>query len=151
MDFAESGHFFEYGVVRIFPGKRTRVRHGLDFRQDRPMLGRHEPPHVQQMIHKHARLMRHFHEGNESRDHTALGTGFPAITYRLNTATVGATFDVSDRISVRVFDKYETGHISDWHYAGFNQSLVVGNTLYSDGGPQSYNENLLGVFVSVKL
>ncbi len=80
-----------------------------------------------------------------------MGTGFPAITYRLNSATVGVTFHVSDRVSVRVFDNYETGHISDWHYAGFNQSRVVGNTLYSDGGPQSYSETLLGVFVSAKL
>jgi hypothetical protein len=80
-----------------------------------------------------------------------MGTGFPANTYRVSSATVGVTFHASDRISVRVFDNYETGHISDWHYAGFNQSRVVGNTLYTDGGPQSYSENLLGVFVSAKL
>jgi hypothetical protein len=28
---------------------------------------------------------------------------------------------------------------------------VSGNTLYSDGGPQSYSENLVGVLVGVKL
>jgi hypothetical protein len=54
-------------------------------------------------------------------------------------------------VSLRVFDKYEIGDIADWQYNGFNQGLVVGNTLYTDGGPQSYSENLVGVLVNVKL
>ncbi len=80
-----------------------------------------------------------------------MGTGFPANTYRVNSATVGMTVQFTERVSVRVFDTYEIGNIADWHYAGFNQGLVIGNTLYTDGGPQSYSENLIGVMVNVKL
>jgi hypothetical protein len=80
-----------------------------------------------------------------------MGSGFPANTYRLSSITVGATVQFTDRVSLRVFDTYEIGNIADWHYAGFNQGLVVGNTLYTDGGPQSYSENLIGVMVNVKL
>jgi hypothetical protein len=80
-----------------------------------------------------------------------MGSGFPANTYRVNSATVGATVQFTERVALRVFDTYEIGNIADWHYAGFNQGLVVGNTLYTDGGPQSYTENLVGVMVNVKL
>jgi hypothetical protein len=80
-----------------------------------------------------------------------MGSGFPANTYRVSSVTVGATVQLTERVSVRVFDNYEIGRIADWHYAGFNQGLVIGNTLYSDGGPQSYSQNLFGVLVNVKL
>jgi len=76
---------------------------------------------------------------------------FPAMTYRVNSVTTGATLQLSERASLRIFDKYERGNIADWHYDGFSQGLVVGNTLYTDGGPQSYSENLVGVLVDVKL
>jgi hypothetical protein len=84
-------------------------------------------------------------------DFATIGSGFPANTYRVNSATVGATVQLTERVALRVFDTYEIGNIADWHYAGFNQGLVVGNTLYTDGGPQSYTENLVGVMVNVKL
>jgi hypothetical protein len=82
-----------------------------------------------------------------------MGTGFPANTYRLSSLSVGATVQFTERVALRVFDTYEIGNIADWHYAGFNQGLVVPNqnTLYTDGGPQSYTENLIGVMVNVKL
>jgi hypothetical protein len=73
------------------------------------------------------------------------------MTYRVNSVTGGATIQLSERASLRIYDKYERGSIADWQYDGFNQGLVVGNTLYTDGGPQSYSENLVGVLVNVKL
>jgi hypothetical protein len=80
-----------------------------------------------------------------------MGSGFPANTYRVNSVTVGATVQFTERVSLRVFDTYEIGNIADWHYAGFNQGLVIGNTLYTDGGPQNYSQNLVGVLLNVKL
>jgi hypothetical protein len=73
------------------------------------------------------------------------------MTYRVSSVTLGTTLELNDRVRVRVFDNYEIGRIADWHYDGFNQGLVVGNTLYTDAGPQSYTQNLIGVMVSVKL
>jgi hypothetical protein len=80
-----------------------------------------------------------------------MGSGLPANTYRVSSITGGLTFELSKRVSLRVFDNYEIGHIDDWHYAGFSRGLVVGNTLYTDGGPQSYRENLVGLSVAVRL
>ena len=34
---------------------------------------------------------------------------------------------------------------------GFNNTLVYGNRVYTDGGPQNYNTNLLGLVVNVRL
>jgi hypothetical protein len=76
---------------------------------------------------------------------------FPAMTYRVNSVTVGATIQLAESVSLRVYDKYENGEIADWQYNGFTQGLVTGNTLYTDGGPQGYTENLVGILVSVKL
>jgi hypothetical protein len=76
---------------------------------------------------------------------------FPAMTYRVNSVTAGATIQLSERASLRIFDKYERGSIADWQYNGFSQGLTVGNTLYTDGGPQSYSENLVGILVNIKL
>ena len=85
-------------------------------------------------------------------DFATIGNGFPPNTYRVNSVTVGATVQLAERVSLRVFDNYEIGRIADWHYAGFTQGLVVGgNNAYTDGGPQSYTQNLVGVLVTVKL
>ena len=73
------------------------------------------------------------------------------MTYIVNSLTMSFTVPLSDRATVRLYDYYEHGQISDWHYAGFNNSLVYGNSLYTDGGPQGYNTNVVGLFVNVKL
>jgi hypothetical protein len=73
------------------------------------------------------------------------------MTYNLNSFNVSLTVPIADRISLRVYDYYERGQMSDWHYAGFNNSLVYGSRAYTDAGPQSYNTNLIGVFVHMEL
>jgi hypothetical protein len=80
-----------------------------------------------------------------------MGSGFPALTYQVSSVALGVTVQLAERVSLRVFDNYETGRIADWHYAGFDQGLVVDNTVYTDAGPQSYSENLIGVLVRLKL
>ncbi len=73
------------------------------------------------------------------------------MTYIVNSLTMSFTVPLSDRATVRLYDYYEHGQISDWHYAGFNNSLVYGNRVYTDAGPQGYNTNVVGLFVNVKL
>jgi hypothetical protein len=65
--------------------------------------------------------------------------------------TITAAPTGNSRISLRLYDNYEHGQISDWHYAGFNNTLVYGNRVYTDAGPQGYNTNLIGLLVNVKL
>lgn len=85
------------------------------------------------------------------RDFPTMGTGFSPTTYRVNSMTASVIVPFTPRVSMRLFDYYERGHIDDYHYAGFNQSLVYNHELYTDGGPQSYSQNLVGVFISMKL
>ena len=86
-------------------------------------------------------------------DYTAAqaGSQFPAMTYVVNSLTLSFTVPLGDRASLRLYDYYEHGQISDWHYAGFNNTLVYGNRAYTDAGPQGYNTNVVGLFVNVKL
>lgn len=87
---------------------------------------------------------------------TVSGTGpgsgsFPAMVYRVNSLTVGLTVPFNRRVSMRVFDSYERGRVSDWHYLGFDAVRVIGNRVYTDGGPVSYSANLVGVLLNVQL
>jgi hypothetical protein len=82
---------------------------------------------------------------------TNAGSQFPAMTYDVNSLTLSLTVPLNERASLRLFDYYERGQISDWHYAGFNQTLVYGQRVYTDAGPQGYNANLIGLFVNVRL
>jgi hypothetical protein len=79
------------------------------------------------------------------------GNQFPAMTYIVNSLTMSFTVPLGDRASLRLYDYYEHGQINDWHYAGFNNTLVYGNRVYTDGGPQGYNTNVVGLFVNLKL
>jgi hypothetical protein len=76
---------------------------------------------------------------------------FPAMTYRVNSFNLSLLIPVARRISLRLFDYYEQGRISDWHYAGFDQSRVYDHRVYTDGGPHDYSANLVGLTVNVKL
>jgi Putative outer membrane beta-barrel porin, MtrB/PioB len=79
------------------------------------------------------------------------GNQFPAMTYDVNSLTMSVTVPLNDRASLRLYDYYERGQIYDWHYAGFNNTLVYGNRVYTDAGPQGYNTNVVGLFINVKL
>jgi hypothetical protein len=82
----------------------------------------------------------------------ALGPGsFPAMTYRVNGLTVGVTIPIAERVSVRIFDYYERGDVEDWHYLGFDAGQVIDHRIYTDGGPESYSANLVGLLVNIRL
>ena len=80
------------------------------------------------------------------------GSGsFPATTYRVNGFTVGVTIPLATRVSLRLFDYYERGRVSDWHYAAFDTGLVYDHRVYTDVGPTNYSANVVGAFLIVKL
>ena len=79
------------------------------------------------------------------------GNVFPPMTYQVNTLTIGLTIPIIERISLRLFDYYERGRVSDWHYSGFDTGLVYDHRVYTDGGPQSYSANLVGLLVTIRL
>jgi MtrB/PioB family decaheme-associated outer membrane protein len=79
------------------------------------------------------------------------GTAFPANFQRTNSFDLSVLIPVNERLSVRVFDYFETSKIADWHYAGFAQTLVYDHKVYTDGGPTNYSANIVGLFVTMKL
>lgn len=77
--------------------------------------------------------------------------GFPPMTWRINSFDVGITFPLHERVSLRLFDYYERGSIRDWHYDGFDTTRVIDHRIYSDGGPESYDANMVGLLLRVTL
>jgi hypothetical protein len=73
------------------------------------------------------------------------------MDYRVDSITLGVTIPIAQRVSLRVFDYYERGRISDWHYAGFDAGQVIDHRVYSDGGPEGYSANLVGLLLNVAL
>jgi hypothetical protein len=79
------------------------------------------------------------------------GGAFTPMIYRTQSFNVSLTIPIDERISMRIFDYYERGHVSDWHYLGLDALRVIGNRVYTDGGPESYSTNMVGVLVNVQL
>ncbi|MEO5624242.1 MAG: MtrB/PioB family outer membrane beta-barrel protein [Dokdonella sp.] len=79
------------------------------------------------------------------------GNAFAPMIYRVNSLTFGVNIPLAERISLRLFDYYERARISDWHYIGFDLNRVYDHRVYTDGGPQGYNANLIGMLLNVRL
>ncbi len=79
------------------------------------------------------------------------GSAFPDMDWRINTLNISATITLTERISLRVFNRYEHGRLRDWHYQGFDQGQVFDHRVYIDGGPEDYSTNLFGAFLTVSL
>lgn len=85
-------------------------------------------------------------------DATAVpGNVFPPMRWRVNALTVGVTVPMGPRVSLRLFDRYERGDISDWHYQGFDATRVIDHRVYTDGGPESFDANLVGLLLDIRL
>ncbi|MCL7713700.1 MtrB/PioB family outer membrane beta-barrel protein [Stenotrophomonas mori] len=82
----------------------------------------------------------------------ALASGrYPLMVYRINSFTAGLTLPLGTRTRLRLFDTWERGDLSDWHYFGFADTLVYDHRVYTDSGPSRYNANLVGMMVEVAL
>ena len=87
---------------------------------------------------------------------TVIGDGpgggtFAPMTYRIDSLSIGVRIPLHERVALRVFDLYERGRISDWHYLGFDATRAFDHRVYTDGGPQSYDANLVGLLLDVRL
>src|SRR3546814_14174043 len=69
----------------------------------------------------------------------AAGNGFAPMVHRVNTFSLSWSMPLTERIGLRLFDTYETGKLSDWHYFGLDQSLVTWNRVYLAAGPSNYS------------
>lgn len=88
---------------------------------------------------------------NDAMLAAAAGNALPPMSYRTNEVDLGATYWLTRQLTLRLFDRYTCGTISDWHYTGFNQTRVYDNKVYTDGGPEDYSVNLVGLMLDLKL
>jgi hypothetical protein len=77
---------------------------------------------------------------------------FPDNHYRSSTFDAGLSFPVTASIGVRLFGRYQSGSFLDWHYLGFDDTLVYDHRVYTDRGPQlHYRTTLVGAMLNIKL
>ena len=101
-------------------------------------------------------------KGKTSWDAASVGAGpttvaagltgnFPDMVWRINTLRAAIKIPFNERISARAFASWEKGSVFDWHYQGFDTTRTVGNLIYTDGGPESYDARLIGIMLEMKL
>lgn len=76
---------------------------------------------------------------------------FPDMRTQVQSLTLGIHLPITPRFGIRLFDTYQRGRLSDWHYAGFDVQRVYDQRVYIDGGPRDYSVNMFGVLFEVKL
>jgi len=77
---------------------------------------------------------------------------FPNNHYRSSTFSASLGFPVTRSVGVRLFGQYQSGSFLDWHYLGFDDTLVYDHRIYTDEGPQlHYSVTVVGVMLNVKL
>ena len=76
---------------------------------------------------------------------------YPLMVYRVNSLTAGVSVPLNERMRLRFFDTWERGNLSDWHYFGFEDTLVYDHRVYTDGGPANYKVNQVGMLFEVAL
>lgn len=76
---------------------------------------------------------------------------FPAMRYRVDSLSLGASIALTPRVSLRAFDLFERGRVADWHYLGLDAARVIDHRVYSDGGPSGYTTNLIGLLLDLRL
>ncbi len=82
MGLAKRGQGFESLVIRDLVDLAARIGQTLDLLDQSPMFARHESTHIGQVVGQHRRPMRDLEEGDDRRDHAALGTGLAAEVER---------------------------------------------------------------------
>lgn len=77
---------------------------------------------------------------------------FPNNHYRSSTFDASVSFPVARNVGLKLFGRYESGSFLDWHYLGFDDTLIYDHRIYTDEGPQThYNVSVVGAMLSVQL
>ncbi|HEV7776659.1 MAG TPA: MtrB/PioB family outer membrane beta-barrel protein [Luteibacter sp.] len=77
---------------------------------------------------------------------------FPNNHYRTSTFDASLSFPLARNVGLRLFGRYESGSFLDWHYLGFDDTLIYDHRIYTDEGPQThYSVSVVGAMLNVKL
>jgi hypothetical protein len=91
---------------------------------------------------------------NQAAQAAIAGTALPSMKFTQQVLTLNLLVPIDKRLSVRLFDRYESGEIKDWHYDGVLTGVVANydqGTLLLDAGPTNYHVNVIGVLIQYKL
>jgi hypothetical protein len=82
------------------------------------------------------------------------GSALPNMTYSQQNLNLSLLIPIDKKLAIRLFDRYETGKIRDWHYDSVITGAVLNidsGTLLLDAGPQNYHNNIFGILIQYKL
>jgi hypothetical protein len=80
------------------------------------------------------------------------GDGFSDLRFAQNVFSLSVLVPIDKQLSLRIFERYESGSVSDWHYDGVaSNPMPTATSLYLDAGPQDYSVNVIGVLLIVRL
>ena len=82
------------------------------------------------------------------------GSALPSMTFVQQTLNFNVLFPINTKLSMRVFDRYESGRVVAGHYDSVITGAVANydsGTLLMDTGPQNYHNNVIGVLFQFKL
>jgi Putative outer membrane beta-barrel porin, MtrB/PioB len=80
------------------------------------------------------------------------GDGFSDLGFEQYVFTLSVLVPIDKQMSLRLYERYERGSVSDWHYDGVaSNPMPTTGSLYLDAGPQDYSVNVIGVLLIVKL
>ncbi|HJS36583.1 MAG TPA: MtrB/PioB family outer membrane beta-barrel protein [Burkholderiales bacterium] len=81
-----------------------------------------------------------------------VGDGFSDLRFAQNVFTLSVLMPIDKQMSLRLYERYERGSVSDWHYDGVaSNPMPSTGSLYLDAGPQDYSVNVIGVLLLIRL
>lgn len=78
------------------------------------------------------------------------GNNFSDMRYTQHLLETSVAWPIDKNTSVRLFHRYEKRDTADWHYDGISEQLI-GQKLYLGNSPESFKNNMFGVFVQYSL
>jgi hypothetical protein len=80
------------------------------------------------------------------------GSGFSDLSFAQNVFSLSLLVPIDKQVTLRLFERYETGRVRDWHYDGVDVNpMPVANAVYLDAGPRDYRVNLVGVLLQIRM
>lgn len=85
------------------------------------------------------------------------GSGMPDLAIDIDYLDASLRYPLTERLSVRVFYRYQKEHIRDWHYQNLDTTPVVGSpaalptAVILDSGPHDFEVNWYGVMMQIEL
>jgi len=90
--------------------------------------------------------------GMSATQQALAGDGFSDLVFAQNVLSLSVLVPLDKQVTLRFFERYESGVVRDWHYDGVESNpMPTAGSLYLDAGPQDYSVNLVGVLLVIRM